>query len=73
MRLGGALSVNLLNQDFLYIYTYTQMHTSDRPIFKIPFDFENLGKYLRHKVAKLLIFALDDPLNCQTLPNKSLY
>ena len=41
-----------------------QTHTSDRPIFKISYDSENLGKLTRDSVAISLIFALEDPLNC---------
>ena len=55
---------------FLYIYTGSldfrvqpsapppHLHTSDCPIFKIPFDSENTGKLMRHYIAKLLIFAI---------------
>ena len=32
-------------------------HTCDRPIFKISFDSENLGKFMRHSIAISLIFA----------------
>ena len=39
-------------------------HTSDRPICKIPFDSENLGKFIRYRIDRLLIFASQDPLNC---------
>ena len=39
-------------------------HTSDRPIFKIPFDSENSGKLTRFRIARFLIFASYDPLNC---------
>ena len=41
-----------------------QMHTTNRPIFKIFFDSENLEKLTRDSVAISLIFALEDPLNC---------
>ena len=44
--------------------TPLQTHTSDRPIFKISFDSENLGKLMRYSVAISLICAMEDPLNC---------
>ena len=34
-----------------------QTHTSDRPIFKIPFDSENLGKFMRFDGELFLISA----------------
>ena len=40
------------------------MHTSDRPIFKIPFDSENLGKFMTSDEELSLISAFLDPLNC---------
>ena len=58
----------------LYIYIYTgsldirvrhsatprppHSHTSDRPIFKIPFDYANLGKLIWDSLSIFVIFAL---------------
>ena len=59
MRLGGPPEGQTLeSKQPVYIYTGSldlrvrhsrpppQTHTSDRPIFKIPFDSENLGKFM---------------------------
>ena len=66
---GGVLKVGLLNCPYLYIYIQEVLiqesdpqlpphsHTSDRPIFKIPFDSENSGKLTRFRIARFLIFA----------------
>ena len=67
---GGSSRVNLLNQEYVYIYIQEVLiqesdpqlppphsHTSDRPIFKIPFDSENSGKLTRFRIAQFLIFA----------------
>ena len=72
---GGVLECRTLKSRLpVYIYTGCldlrvllsappfRTHTSDRPIFKIPFDSEHLGKFMRHYQAFLLIFAFDDPL-----------
>ena len=60
----------------IYIYIYIQevliqesdpqlppphLHTSDRPIFKIPFDSENSGKLTRFRIAWFLIVACFPP------------
>ena len=39
------------------------MHAPDRPIFKIPFESENLGKSIGFGLAKFSIFVFIDPLN----------
>ena len=57
--------------NIIYTYTHTldlrvrhlrtqpppQTHTSDRPIFKIPFDSENLGKFMTSDEELPLISA----------------
>ena len=58
MRLGGPPECQTLKSRLpVYIYTHTQTHTSDRLIFKIPFDSENLGKFMRFDGELFLISA----------------
>ena len=67
MRLrGGAkgrtiklsISVDRYTETVLTLNTYI-LDTSDRKIFQIPFDYENLGNLIITRIAGFLIFALN--------------